>query len=348
MKKRAVSMNNLKLAIFAFFLALIVAIIHFNKQDFIVLFTEPKGALSTRIIGNDFPLILHDKTGISFTLKKPPMRIASTTLMTDNILSVLVNQNRVVAVSNLVDNPQLSNVVNFYSKSIPRIRGEIEAILALRPDLIFVSSFTSPDTVRYLLHSHIAVVRLSEFNSIADILNNIRLIGLVTNTQAKAKALITSLHNKLNELAKQVKNKPKFKVLYYDLNGYSVGKNSLMDESIRLAGGINVTSDILPEGENKISEELAVSLQPDVIILNQGGLNQSKGKSRTKTILKNKKAWENVPAIKNNRIYTIRSAWLTGISQVHINGIIAIAKLLHPSINIQFLANTKKKDKHVQ
>ncbi|MCK5818052.1 MAG: ABC transporter substrate-binding protein [Psychromonas sp.] len=341
-------MNNLKLVIFAFFMALIVAIIHFNKQDLIVLFAEPKGALSTRIIGDDFPFILYDQTGISFTLMKPPMRIASTTLMTDNILSVLVNQNRLVAVCNLVDNPQLSNIVNFYAKSIPRIRGEIESILSLQPDLIFISSFTSPDTVRYLLHSHIAVVRLSEFNSIADILNNIRLIGLVTNTQAKAKTLMTSLHNKLNELAKQVKNKPKFRVLYYDLNGYSVGKNSLMDESIRLAGGINVTSGILPEGENKISEELAVSLQPDVIILNQGGLNQSQEKSTAKTILKNKKAWENVPAIKNNRIYTVKSAWLTGISQVHINAIIAIAKLLHPRINIQFLAKTKKKDKHVQ
>ncbi len=341
-------MNNLKLVIFALLFASLVAIIHFNKQDFIVLFTEPKGSLSTQIIGDHFPLILRDKTGISFTLKKPPMRIASTTLMTDNILSVLVEQNRLVAVSNLVDIPSLSNIVHFYAKSIPRIRAEIESILALQPDLIFIASYTSPDTVRYLLHSHIAVVRLSQFNSVADILNNIRLIGLVTNTQTKAKVLITILQNKLNKLAEQIKNKPKPRVLYYDLNGYSVGKNSLMDESIRLAGGINVTCGILPDGENKISEELAVSLQPDVIILNQGLFNQSKGQSTPQTILKNKKAWQNVPAIKNNRIYTVKSTWLTSTSQAHINGIIAIAKLLHPSIDMQLPTKIEKKDDHVQ
>lgn len=341
-------MKNLKLVIFALLFALLVAIIHFNKQNLIILFAKAKGSLNTQIIGDEFPIILRDKTGISFTLKKPPMRIASTTLMTDNILSVLVNQNRLVAVSNLVDVPSLSNIVNFYAKSIPRIRAEIESILALQPDLIFIASYTSPDTVRYLLQSHIAVVRLSQFNSVADILNNIRLIGLVTNTQPKAKALIASLHNKLNKLAKQIENKSKPRVLYYDLNGYSVGKNSLMDESIRLAGGINVTRKVLPEGNNKINEELAISLQPDVIILNQGSFNQSKGQSTPQYILKNKKAWQNVPAIKNNRIYTVKSTWLTSTSQAHINGIIAIAKLLHPRINMQLPAKIEKKGDHVQ
>ena len=326
-------MNNFKLAFFILFLLLLTTIIHFQKGQLFALFKEGSGNFTTQIKGEDFPKTLIDKTGITFTLAKPPVRIISTTIATDHILAELINPHRLVAVSHYVDLPSLSNIVGFYDKKIPRIEGEIESILALQPDLVFVASYSNPDTVRYLLRSHIPVIRLSEFNSFSDIFNNIRIIANVTDTKIKGEVIIHNLMQRIAFIKAQVKDRAKPKVLYYDANGYSVGKNSIMDETIKLAGGINIASNVLADGEQKISEELAISLQPDVIIMNQWIFNQTSIQPSVTSMLAKKEAWADVPAVKNKRIYGIPGVWLRSVSQHRIKAVEAIAKLLHPEIN---------------
>ena len=327
-------MNNLKLAFFILLLLLLSTFIHQQKGQLFALFEEGSGNFTTQIEGDSFPKTLIDRTGIEFQLSKPPTRIASATLASDHMLSGLIEQERLVAVSNYIDYPSLSNIVGFYDKKIARTEGEIESILALQPDLVFVASFSNPETVRYLLRSQIPVVRLSEFNSFADIFSNIRIIAAITNTQARAEVLIDNIKQRIAFIQAQLKGKSKPRVLYYDLNGYSVGGNSLMDEAIRLSGGINVAAGILADGENRISEELAISLQPDVIVMNQWVFNQRDNQLSPTTILANKKAWANVPAIKNKRLYAVPGVWLRSVSQHRIKGVEAIAQLLHPNIRL--------------
>lgn len=325
-------MNNFKLLLFTFFLALMVVLIQLKKGRLFALFDQGIGNFTTQIEGNGFPKTLIDTTGIKFVLQKPPVRIISATLATDHILSGLIDQQRLVAVSNYVDTPSMSNIVGFFDKSIYRTQGEIESMLALQPDLVFVASYSNPETVRYLLRSGIAIVRLSEFYSFADIFNNIRIVANVTDTKAAGEAMINHLKKRIAFIKMQVKDKKPPRVLYYDLNGYSVGGNSLMNEAIQLSGGINVTNGVLADGENKISEELAISLQPDVIVMNQWIFNQAEGQISPRTILKNKTAWADVPAVKNNHIYAVPGTWLRSVSQHRIKGIEAIAQLLHPEI----------------
>jgi iron complex transport system substrate-binding protein len=325
-------MNNLKLVIFTLLLVFFITLIHFQKGKIFALFDQNLGNLTTQIQGQTFPKTLIDTTGIKFILKKPPERILSATLATDHMLSGLINPQRLVAVSSYVDTPSMSNIVGFFDKSIDRTQGEIESMLALQPDLVFVASYSNPETVRYLLRSGIAIVRLSEFNSFADIFNNIRIVANVTDTKVAGEAMIAHLKKRIAFIKMQVKDKKAPRVLYYDLNGYSVGGNSLMDEAIQLSGGFNVTNGILADGENKISEELAISLQPDVIVMNQWIFNQTDDQISPVTILKNKKAWADVPAIKNKRIYAVPGTWLRSVSQHRIKGVEAIAQLLHPEI----------------
>jgi iron complex transport system substrate-binding protein len=325
-------MNNFKLLLFTLFLLFLISLIQFKKGQLFALFNQSPGDFTTQIKGQGFPKTLIDTTGIKFILKKPPGRIISATLATDHILSGLINPQRLVSVSRYVDTPSMSNIVGFFDKSIERTQGEIESMLALQPDLVFVASYSNPETVRYLLRSGIAIVRLSEFNSFADIFNNIRLVANVTDTKAAGEAMIDHLKKRIAFIKMQVKDKKSPRVLYYDLNGYSVGGNSLMDEAIQLSGGINVTRGILPDGENKISEELAISLQPDVIVMNQWVFNQADDQVSPSTLLKNKKAWTDVPAVKNNHIYAVPGTWLRSVSQHRIKGVEAIAQLLHPAI----------------
>ncbi|WP_413700433.1 ABC transporter substrate-binding protein [Psychromonas sp. KJ10-10] len=327
-------MNNFKLVLFALLLVLFIVFIQFKKELF-VLFEEGQGNFTTQVTGDDFPKTLTDVTGITYQLKQPPQRILSATLATDHILSDLIDPKRLVAVSSYVDYPSLSNIVGFYDKGISRTQGEIESMLALQPDLVFVASYSNPETVRYLLRSGIAIVRLSEFRSFNDIFNNINLVAEITNNQPQAKNVINRIQNQITHIQTQVKNLPKPRVLYYDMNGYSVGGNSLMDEAITLSGGINIAQGVLAEGEQKISEEVAISLQPDVIVMNQWVFNQNQDADSPAKILASKAAWKNVPAIRNNRVYAVPGTWLRSVSQHRIKGVEAIAKLLHPTINLQ-------------
>lgn len=325
-------MNNLKLALFTLFLLFAITVIYLKKGALFALFPEGTGKFTTQVRGESFPKILIDATGISATLAKSPIRIISATLVSDHILSDLIDAKRLVAVSHYIDQPSLSNIVNFYDPAIARTQGEIESMLALRPDLVFVASFSNPETVRYLLRSGIAVIRISEFNSFADIISNIRLIANVTDTSGKAQQLIADIEQRLTFVKQQVSDLPRKRVLYYGLDGYSTGGNSLMDETIRIAGGINVAAGAMPDGQHKIREELAISLQPDVIIMNKSQFTEQENQQSAAQILKNKAAWKDVPAVKNNQVYMLPGIWLRSISQHRIKGIEALAKILHPQI----------------
>lgn len=328
-------MNNFKLLFFGLLVLLFIAFIALKKGPLFVLFEEGKGNFTTQIEEShkkEFPKTVIDATGIRSVLASPPQRILSATLASDHILAGLVDPKRVVAVSSYIDYPSLSNIIGFYPENISRTSGEIESMLALQPDLVFVSSYSNSETVRYLLRSGIAIIRLSEFTSFNDIFNNIRLIANVTDSQKNGEMMISEMQKRIDFINNEIRHKKRPRVLYYDLNGYSVGKNSLMDEAIRLSGGINVSAKVLADGENKISEELAISLQPDVIIMNQWVFNQQDKQASPAQKLKAKKAWQHLPAIKNNRVYEIPGTLLRSVSQYRIKGVEVIAKLLHPDI----------------
>ena len=324
-------MNTFKLIFFALLLLAFITIIQF-KKDLFVLFEEGNGNFTTQISSDEFPIMLTDATGITYTLKQPPQRIISATLATDHILSDLVSQKRLVGVSRYVDYPSLSSIVGFYGESVKRIKTEIETILSLQPDLVFVASYSNPETVRYLLRSNIAVVRLSEFKSFNDIINNVRLVASVTGSTNKAKSIIADLQARIQFVKQQVQGLDKPRVLYYDLNGYSVGGNSLMNEAIETSGAINIAQVVIPDGEHKISEELAISLQPDIIFMNKWIFNDPLVQQSPVDILKGKAAWKNVPAVINNKVYAVSGTLLRSVSQHRIKGIEVLASLFHPKI----------------
>lgn len=274
-----------------------------------------------------FPMVLIDPTGEEIILQKPPERIISVTLGTDEILHELVDHRRIVAVTNLVDNPQLSNIPNVYPPHIKRISSEVESILALEPDLVFIGEYTQADTVRLLLNAQVPVVRLAGGNTFSHIENNIKVVGKVTGTDFQATTLLNSLkhtkdtHQKLQSSHKQ--SPPR--VLYYNLNGYSSGQNTTIDEIITLAGGHNVMRETGLTGIQKISAEMAMGLEPDVILMRGWSMDSKLDPAQT---LKKLPAWQNVNAVKNNRVYGLKGAWVLSVSQYSWDGIQQVSELL--------------------
>ncbi|HEY8459429.1 MAG TPA: ABC transporter substrate-binding protein, partial [Blastocatellia bacterium] len=89
-----------------------------------------------------FPRQLRDAKGETLTLPREPQRIASQTLGTDEILLAICPPERIVALSNLADDENYSNAVEAARQIPNRTTEGPEQILQLKPDLIFVASYS--------------------------------------------------------------------------------------------------------------------------------------------------------------------------------------------------------------
>ncbi|VFM98053.1 MAG: iron complex transport system substrate-binding protein [Candidatus Kentron sp. G] len=285
------------------------------------------GALEdTRVIGEDFPKRLIDPLGDRHWLTKPPRRIASANLASDEILTELVSLERLVSVSYLVDDPGISNAAGHYPKAIPRNHGRIEELVAASPDLVILSPHSDALTVRRLLRMGVPVARFTTLGGLAGVRENIRTLGAIVGEKARAEALIERIYSRVANIGDRIIGQPPPRVLFYNLNGSTGGPNSLTDEMIGLAGGYNVIRDTAITGYRRITPELAIALQPEILILDDWfGSGHS-----ARELLGADPAWQQVPAIRNRQIHPLRGAWVTTGSQYCVAGIEAIAKILHP------------------
>jgi ABC-type Fe3+-hydroxamate transport system substrate-binding protein len=223
-------------------------------------------------------------------------------------------------------------LVNPYSETIVRLNGHIENVLALEPDLVFVAAYTREETVRLLLSLRIPVVQFTHYDSFANIQKNIMTLASVTHTTEKAVSLLAQLNAHHQWVEQKIKHKPVPRVLYYSLYGGSAGKNTLMDEMITLAGGYNVLRDTGIQGYQTISEEMAIGLQPDVVLM--GGWSPSQAQRRlyippAQKILK-KSSWQHTYAVLNQKVYDLKGRWVSSVSQYSWHGVEFIARILHP------------------
>ena len=282
---------------------------------------------ATQIVGQDFPKRLIDPSGIPQTLAAPPNRILSGVLASDEILTALVPPERLAAVTYLVDEPGLSDIAKLLPPDLPRIHAEAETMLALRPDLVVLASYTRATTVRLLVAAGIPVLRFQWYRSFADIMDSIRLLAAAVGADGDGARLIDDMQQRIAEVEKRTQDLARPRVLYYGGGGYSAGEDTLIDAMITLAGGHNVARDVGLQGQARLPLEIAVSLRPEVILVSEW--ERSTGGNGAAAFLHHP-VWADVPAVRAGHVYGIKGAWLTSVSHYSVKALEAIARVLHP------------------
>jgi cobalamin transport system substrate-binding protein len=254
-------------------LALVVAGIEIARR---LKATSDTGA-AVPAAANPFPRELRDANGETLTLQREPQRIVSQALGTDEILLTICPTERVVALSNMAEDGNYSNVVE-EARQIPnRTTQGPEQILQFKPDLIFVASYSRAETVELLSSSKAPVFRFANFDSIADIKSNIRTVGYATGTDAAAEKLIGQMDVDLAAVRARIpKSELPPRVMSYDKLGYTAGSNTIFDDVVRAAGAVNVSAEQGIKGFAKINSEKMLEWQPDFLIM---GANRGKEKS---------------------------------------------------------------------
>lgn len=177
----------------------------------------------------------------------------------------------------------------------------IEKIVSLKPDLIIATADGNrQDTVQQLAKLGLSVYVINPVDA-RGVLRNIFQIGKITNREKAAEMLAGKLQKRLDNIAVQVRHKKKPKV-FFQLGQepvFTAGSKTLINEVIERAGGINIAGHDTARYP-VYSAEGIIAASPEIIVfapmVNDGKYAAVKSFWRK---------FEEIPAVKNNRIYPI-------------------------------------------
>lgn len=243
-----------------------------------------------------------------------PQRIASGTVGTDEILLKLLKgeESRIIAVSRLADDPRYSFVTEIPKTVKARVGDNIESLLLLRPDLVFIASYTAARISDPLKAAKVNVHVQRSFTSFADIKANIKDVGLKVGKAKEAEGLVKEMELKVSESLRKQKScprKPRF--LQYVASDFLPGRGTIIDDLGEIAGYHNVLRDVNWESWSPISQELLVQQKPDVIIASAA---DAPTKEALLEKLRSSPVWTKLDAVKNGRIILVPDRLLYTVS----------------------------------
>jgi iron complex transport system substrate-binding protein len=205
------------------------------------------------------------------------------------------------------------------------VRGEVESILALEPDLVCVAGYSDADAMRMAVGAGLPIVRWSRFDTFADVLGNVRLIGAAVGADAAAEALARGAEAKLAALDARLAGARPVRVLYLDPPAFTAGRATLIDEILRRAGGVNVAAAAGIVGAGEIPVETALSLGAEVIVVPTVAGARPPLAQLSATPL-----WRELPAVRAGRVHPIPAALPGDVSHHAADAPAAVARWLHP------------------
>lgn len=225
--------------------------------------------------------------------------------------------NKLIGVTTFCNYPEETAKIN---KIGDTINPNLEAIIALKPQVVFVSTASQIENFTKTLEQQNIAVFVTNPQNIDGIYQSILQIGDVVGEAEKAKILVESLRKRAADVEARTLSAKDVKVFVQIAKEplFTVGKTSFMTDLVGRAGGISVTADV-NEAYPKFSKETALALQPEAIILSESDDNQEPND-----------VFKNSPAVKNGKIFKIKADLLSRPGPRMFDGLEQIAKALHP------------------
>ncbi|MGM0594624.1 MAG: cobalamin-binding protein [Pseudomonadota bacterium] len=238
-------------------------------------------------------LSVEDDTGKVVRLDAPAMRIVSLAPHATEQLFAIGAGGQVVGAVDYSDYPEAA-------KAVPRVGGysrlDIEAILALKPDLVV--AWESGNDERHLekLEALGLTLYRSEPRELQDIPAAMRRLGVLSGHTKQAEQQASAFLDTLERLAEMNRERPPQRVFYQIWNRplMTINGEHLISDVIALCNGKNVFAE-LPTLTPKVSEEAVLMADPDIIIAS------GMGEARPEWVDEWRR-WEQLSAVKNDRL----------------------------------------------
>jgi len=274
-----------------------------------------------------WPRTIRDAKGV-VTIPARPIRIHTLSVGYDEITFRLVDPSRIVAVGRSTANPELSNVAAEAQRVPHHVGRNAEEIVALTPDLVVASPFSSRDLLEHLQAADVPLV-LADLASSADAhAENIRLLAYIYGEEARGEALIDEVRARMDRIDRIVlAYAPPVRPRVLLLSGTSAaGDGTNEDGLLRRAGAVNAAGAAGISGHRQISLEAIAAIDPDAIVLAQSEIGRP---SAVDAILGNA-ALQDVRAIRTNRVLRVKWSLLTTLSHWNVAGAEELVRGLYP------------------
>ena len=205
---------------------------------------------------------------VSASESNKPQRIVSLNTCTDQVLLMLVEPERIAAVSHLALNPVYSYMAE-QAKQLTVHYGYAEEIMPMRPDLIIGSTFSRHDTVKILRALKQNVKTYSSPTTLEEVEIYTRQIGEAVGEPARAEAIIHAMHQELATSQQKTLKLPQQAAVIYGPNGFTAGRKTLKHEILEAAGYRNLSADLGIQYYGNLSVEQLISARPDVVIIDE-------------------------------------------------------------------------------
>ena len=204
------------------------------------------------------------------------------------------------------------------------LQPSLERIIALRPQLVLISTASQLEVFTQQLHNQNIAVFVTDPHDLEGVFRTIEQVGQILGQTEQASALVKKLRERTNVVQQAVQNAKPVRV-FYQTSGeplYTIGKDAFVTDLIRRAGGVSVTADV-PGAWPKYSSESALAARPEAIILPTGG---SMGAANSTVA----EALRNSPAAVAGRVYKINDDYLARPGPRLVDGLEGLARALHP------------------
>lgn len=271
-----------------------------------------------------YPMQLTDDLGRSVVLPAAPRRVVSLVPSISETVCAIGACHVLVGVDDYSDHPaQLAQLPRLGGVYDPRI----EATVALEPDLVLASRYGN--AYEMLRQAGVPVLVL-QVESYDDVFRVMGLLGQALDRRHEARALAERIRDEASRIEEAARSAGGMPSVYYEIDEtpYSVGPGSFIGTLLTRAGGRN----IVPDGLGlfpRISPELVIAADPDVIILGDGPYGTSVAS------LRQRPGWAGLRALESGRVVALTQAQVDILSRPGprvTEALRMLALILHPEL----------------
>lgn len=189
------------------------------------------------------------------------------------------------------------------AKALPKVGGytrpDLEAILALKPDLVIAWQSGNPPAALARLRAMGITVFVSQPDRIADVAVELEHYGQLAGAEAQANAAAASFRTRLAALKNQYAQRPVVDVFYqiWKQPLMTVNDKQIISDAIRLCGGRNVFGS-LPVLAPTVTVEAVLAANPEAIVASGMGDERPEW-------LDDWRRWKSITAVARGNLYFI-------------------------------------------
>ena len=183
-------------------------------------------------------------------------------------------------------------------------------------------------------------------HNIEDIFQSIEAVAKKIGKEEKGKEILNSLKKRIEYIKnKNYESKPRVLALEWMDPFFTAGH--WVPEMVEFAGGKNQISSAGEESRRMQIDEIEES-DPDLIVLMPCGFNVERTISEYNKVLKNDQRWNQLRAVKENRVYVVdANSFFSKPSIRTITGIEILARIIHPQL-FEKLKNLEESFKQIK